>query len=218
MVNLRCERFGPFDIEELREELENLEFEYMMDLAPSKPPTAPRDMEVIDRFTRQFSQRTSLALPSDPTESCVFVFLDAAFVRDYDKGTQLPFYQEIRSKHPNQLRKVTITYAEVIGGTHMDKRLVVSHRWMDPNQPDPDGEERGAMCAPPRRSKPKPKVTRAACGDGAPLPEHILFDLSEGMLREGTPSKTSLSSSSFSRRENRRRSRMRYLTATEAAT
>ncbi len=39
MPNLRCERFGPFDVDELKEELENLEFEYMMDLAPSKPPT-----------------------------------------------------------------------------------------------------------------------------------------------------------------------------------
>ena len=64
------------------------------------------------------------ALPSDPTESCVFVFLDAAFVRDYKKGTQLPFYQEIRSKHPTKLRKVTMTYAEVIQGTHVDKRHV----------------------------------------------------------------------------------------------
>ena len=39
MPNLRCERLGPFDTEELREELTNLEFEYMMDLAPSKPPS-----------------------------------------------------------------------------------------------------------------------------------------------------------------------------------
>ena len=42
MPNLRCERFGPFDVDELKEELENLEFEYMMDLAPSKPPTVVR--------------------------------------------------------------------------------------------------------------------------------------------------------------------------------
>ena len=48
MVNLRCERFGPFDIEELKEELENLEFEYMMDLAPSKPPTVVRLCECKD--------------------------------------------------------------------------------------------------------------------------------------------------------------------------
>jgi len=48
MVNLRCERFGPFDIEELKEELANLEFEYMMDLAPSKPPTVVRLCECKD--------------------------------------------------------------------------------------------------------------------------------------------------------------------------
>jgi len=48
MPNLRCERFGPFDIEELGEELSNLEFEYMMDLAPSKPPTVVRLCECKD--------------------------------------------------------------------------------------------------------------------------------------------------------------------------
>ena len=48
MPNLRCERFGPFDIEELKEELGNLEFEYMMDLAPSKPPTVVRLCECKD--------------------------------------------------------------------------------------------------------------------------------------------------------------------------
>jgi len=48
MPNLRCERFGPFDVEELCEEIENLEFEYMMDLAPSKPPTVVRLCECKD--------------------------------------------------------------------------------------------------------------------------------------------------------------------------
>jgi len=48
MPNLRCERFGPFDVEELKEELENLEFEYMMDLAPSRPPTVVRLCECKD--------------------------------------------------------------------------------------------------------------------------------------------------------------------------
>ena len=48
MPNLRCERFGPFDVDELKEEIENLEFEYMMDLAPSKPPTVVRLCECKD--------------------------------------------------------------------------------------------------------------------------------------------------------------------------
>ena len=73
------------------------------------------------------------------------MFLEADFVRDYHEGTQLPFFQEIRRKHSSKLRKVTITYAEVIRGTHILKRLVVSHRWMDPNQPDPDGEQLKAI-------------------------------------------------------------------------
>ncbi|KAL1496536.1 hypothetical protein AB1Y20_014142 [Prymnesium parvum] len=48
MPNLRCERFGPYDADELKDELENLEFEYMMDLAPSKPPTVVRLCECKD--------------------------------------------------------------------------------------------------------------------------------------------------------------------------
>ena len=48
MPNLRCERLGPFDTDELREELTNLEFEYMMDLAPSKPPSVVRLCECKD--------------------------------------------------------------------------------------------------------------------------------------------------------------------------
>jgi len=48
LCKLRCERFGPFDIEELKEELSNLEFEYMMDLAPNKPPTVVRLCECKD--------------------------------------------------------------------------------------------------------------------------------------------------------------------------
>ena len=48
MPNLRCERFGPFDLEELGEEIGALEFEYMMDLAPSKPPTVVRLCECKD--------------------------------------------------------------------------------------------------------------------------------------------------------------------------
>lgn len=48
MPNLRCERFGPYDIEELQEEIGALEFEYMMDLAPSRPPTVVRLCECKD--------------------------------------------------------------------------------------------------------------------------------------------------------------------------
>ncbi|KAL3894809.1 MAG: hypothetical protein SGPRY_013704 [Prymnesium sp.] len=48
MPNLRSERFGPYDTEELKVELENLEFEYMMDLAPSKPPSVVRLCECKD--------------------------------------------------------------------------------------------------------------------------------------------------------------------------
>lgn len=48
MPNLRTERFGPYDLDELRDEIADLEYEYMMDLAPSKPPSVVRLCECKD--------------------------------------------------------------------------------------------------------------------------------------------------------------------------
>ena len=58
---------------------------------------------------------------------------------------KLPFFQEIRSKHPEAIVEVTITYAEVVRGTHVEKILSVSHRWMTAQDPDPDGEQLKAI-------------------------------------------------------------------------
>jgi len=43
--------------------------------------------------------------------------IKAEFIRGYS-GLKLPFFQEIRSKHPEAIVEVTITYAEVVSGTH----------------------------------------------------------------------------------------------------
>ena len=63
----------------------------------------------------------------DSTESCRFYMIKAEFIRAYS-GLKLPFFQEIRSKHPEAIVEVTITYAEVVSGTHAEKILSVSHR------------------------------------------------------------------------------------------
>ena len=80
----------------------------------------------------------------DSTESCRFYMIKAEFIRAYS-GAKLPFFQEMRSKHPEAIVEVTITYAEVVSGTHMEKTLSVSHRWMTPQEPDPDGEQLKAL-------------------------------------------------------------------------
>ena len=84
--------------------------------------------------------------PADSTETCSFWFLDADFVRTYS-GKKLPFFQELRDTHPNALVKVTISYTQVIRGTHVKETLAVSHRWMYPREPDPDGEQLKALKA-----------------------------------------------------------------------
>ena len=80
----------------------------------------------------------------DSTESCRFYTIKADFIRAYS-GLKLPFFQEIRSKHPEAIVEVTITYAEVVSGTHAEKILSVSHRWMTAQDPDPDGEQLKAI-------------------------------------------------------------------------
>ena len=81
---------------------------------------------------------------ADSTESCRFYMIKAEFIRAYS-GAKLPFFQEMRSKHPEAIVEVTITYAEVVSGTHVEKTLSVSHRWMTPQEPDPDGEQLKAL-------------------------------------------------------------------------
>jgi len=81
---------------------------------------------------------------SDATESCTFAFMDADFVRGF-RGKNLPFFQTLRAKHPSALVHVTLTYSEVVTGKHVEENLSVSHRWMNPDDPDPDGEQLKAI-------------------------------------------------------------------------
>ena len=73
--------------------------------------------------------------------------IKADFLRRTFSGTNLPFFQELRAKHPSAFVEVTISYEEVVRGTHVEKILSISHRWMVPTQPDPDGEQLKAIKA-----------------------------------------------------------------------
>ena len=72
--------------------------------------------------------------------------IKADFLRTFS-GTNLPFFQELRAKHPSAFVEVTISYEEVVRGAHVEKILSISHRWMEPTQPDPDGEQLKAIKA-----------------------------------------------------------------------
>ena len=78
--------------------------------------------------------------------TCRFWMIKADFLRTFS-GTNLPFFQELRAKHPSAFVEVTISYEEVVCGTHVEKILSISHRWMLPTQPDPDGEQLEAIKA-----------------------------------------------------------------------
>jgi len=79
-------------------------------------------------------------------DSCTFFMLDAAFVRTFP-GKSLPFFQEIRDDYTTEepLVEVALDYADVVKGTHIETTLAVSHRWMQPDDPDPDGEQLKAL-------------------------------------------------------------------------
>ena len=66
------------------------------------------------------------------------------FLRTYP-GKVLPFFQDLRKKHREALVEMTITYEEVVRGTHVEKILSISHRWMEPSDPDPDGVQLKAI-------------------------------------------------------------------------
>ena len=83
---------------------------------------------------------------SNGAATCRFWMIKADFLRTYS-GTNLPFFQVLRAKHPSPFVKLTISYEEVVCGTHVEKILSISHRWMLPTQPDPDGKQLEAIKA-----------------------------------------------------------------------
>jgi len=90
MPNLRCERFGPFDLEELKEELSHLEFEYMMDLAPSKPPTVVRLCECTDEDYEGYHIRVFVG----DYEYCVEEGVDAEDTKEMLESMRYETYAE----------------------------------------------------------------------------------------------------------------------------
>eukprot|EP00900_Chrysochromulina_parva_P007474 jgi/Chrpa1/16728/Chrysochromulina_OHIO_Genome00023631-RA len=80
------------------------------------------------------------------TVSCRFWMIKADFLRTFS-GTNLPFFQELRAEHPSAFVEVTISYEEVVCGTHVEKILSISHCWTKKTQPDPDGEQLKAIKA-----------------------------------------------------------------------
>ena len=93
----------------------------------------------------------------------------ADFLRTFS-GKNLPFFQELRAKHPSAFVEVTISYEEVVRGTLVEKILSVSHRWMEPTQPDPDGEQLKAIKAFLVSSKGK-RIEHVWI-DGGSMPQH----------------------------------------------
>ena len=107
--------------------------------------------ESIPELARAAKLANMLGMPSKPQEqapggaaSCTFWMIKADFLRTFS-GKVLPFLQELRAAHPSALVEVAISYEEVVRGTHVEETLSVSHRWMEPTQPDPDGEQLKAI-------------------------------------------------------------------------
>ena len=89
------------------------------------------------------AQHTAMLSPRGRSP-CTFYMLNADFVRKF-AGKNIPFFQEIRDKFANELVEVSLDYTNVVKGTYLETTLAVSHRWMQSEDPDPDGEQLKAL-------------------------------------------------------------------------
>ena len=112
--------------------------------AASKPTPSLPDLHPRAALA-QAAPPSAVRAPAGPV-SCRFWMIKADFLRTFS-GKNLPFFQELRAKHPSAFVEVTISYEEVVRRTHVEKILSISHRWMEPTQPDPDGEQLKAIKA-----------------------------------------------------------------------
>ena len=77
---------------------------------------------------------------------CVWYrFVRAAHVRACT-STTLPTFQELR-KQEGALCQMTISRGQAYGGALTHEFLSVSHRWLDPTEPDRSGEQLRAVQA-----------------------------------------------------------------------
>ena len=116
--------------------------ELELEKQPSATETAAAE-EVAAESTA--AERAAVRAPANRV-SCRFWMIKADFLRTFS-GTNLPFFQELREGHPSAFVEVTISYEEVVCGTHVEKILSISHCWTEKTQPDPDGEQLKAIQA-----------------------------------------------------------------------
>ena len=75
-------------------------------------------------------------------DMCSFWFVSADFVRGYTGGATLPRFQELRDE-AGALIRVPVPFMDAFLGKFNEKGeyCVVSHRWMEPGEPDADGTQ-----------------------------------------------------------------------------
>jgi len=84
--------------------------------------------------------RAEIAL-EDANRVCGFWFVKANFVREY-KGTTLPRFQALLHEASEPLGFVQVSHADAYGQQALrSKYLAISHRWLEPTQPDRGGEQ-----------------------------------------------------------------------------
>ena len=115
----------------------------------------------------------------DSTDCCTFNMIKADWLRAYS-GKKLPFFQEVREMHPEAIMRVTLSYADVVNGTHTKKMLAISHRWMTSQDPDIDGEQLKAIKK--FLLSPEQKEIELVWIDSGSMPQH---QPDIGLIRSG---------------------------------
>ena len=71
---------------------------------------------------------------------CSFYFVPAAYIRE-SRETTLPRLQDLQKTGCN-IKRINISREQAYSQTALPKKyLVISHRWLDPNEPDKGGEQ-----------------------------------------------------------------------------
>ena len=86
----------------------------------------------------------SMKLPPSHEVTQEYNFIEAEALLAWTHPT-MPTFRELKAKHPEMVVRKVITWSAVLSGELVDEYGTVSHRWMTPEVPDPNGKQLAAL-------------------------------------------------------------------------
>ena len=89
----------------------------------------------------QLEAARSMQHDAEEGSSCVFHFIKAHELLADSAIEHLPSHQELLTTKPHWLETRVINFSDACVGAYTNSIVAVSHRWDDPSQPDPGGDQ-----------------------------------------------------------------------------